>query len=197
MTGGVGMIEDAKLGGGHVGMPHELLGEDLARLDLGGLAGWTEDTEPSGLKLIDDAQGQRLFRPDDGEADLFLLREAHETLDVVGFDGHIDAVSRCAGVAGRTKDPLDARRLSQLPDQGMFATALADDEDLHATRSFFHTHLSESERKSARNDRSLARLRRWTEAHRSTSLKERGPEARPRPGAGNSRRRIRRAGGLA
>src|SRR5258706_234065 len=52
MTGGVGMIEDAKLGGGHVGMPHELLGEDLARLDLGGLPGGTEDAEPGGLKLI-------------------------------------------------------------------------------------------------------------------------------------------------
>ena len=44
-----------------------------------------------------------------------------------------------AGVAGGAEDLLDARRLGQLPDQGVLAAALADDQDLHAAPSPAHS----------------------------------------------------------
>ena len=49
--------------------------------------------------------------------------------------GDIDAVLGGAGVAGAQKTALDARRLGQLPHQGMFAPALADDQDFHEPTS--------------------------------------------------------------
>ena len=58
--------------------------------------------------------------------------EADEVVEVVGLDGDVDAVLGGAGVARGAEDAFGARRLGQLPDQGVFAAALADDQDLHA-----------------------------------------------------------------
>ena len=69
----VGMVEDAELRGGHVGMAHELLGEHLAGFELGSLFRRPKDAQSHFLKTVDDAQGQGLFRSDHRQADLFLL----------------------------------------------------------------------------------------------------------------------------
>ncbi len=113
-------------------MAHELLGEYLARFELGRRARRAEDLQPVLLEAVDDAERQRLFGADDGQVDLFLLHETHEPLELVRFDVDVDAFDRGAGVPRRAIDALGARRLRQFPDQSVFAAAFADDEDLHA-----------------------------------------------------------------
>ena len=83
VAGRVGMVEDAKLRRRHVGVAHQLLGEHLARFELGGGLGRAEDLQACLLKRIDDAVRQRLFRADDGQADVFFLGELDQAIDVV------------------------------------------------------------------------------------------------------------------
>ena len=75
---------------------------------------------------------QRLLRADHGQADLLLFGEADEAVEVVGLERHVDAVLGGAGVAGGAVNALDPRRLGQLPNQGVFAAALAEHQDFHA-----------------------------------------------------------------
>ena len=63
---------------------------------------------------------------------LLFLGEADQIIEIVDIDRDIDAVERRAGVARSAENPLDARRLRELPHQGVFASAFADDEDFHA-----------------------------------------------------------------
>ena len=99
VAGRVGVVEDAELGGRHVGVAHELLGEHLARLQLGRLLRRPEDAQPRLVEDVDDALRQRVFRADDGQADLLLLGEADQGVEVVDVDGDVDAVLGGAGVA--------------------------------------------------------------------------------------------------
>jgi hypothetical protein len=125
------MIEDAELGRRHIGVPHQLLREDLAPFDLRRQLRRTEDAHALGLEHIDDAAAERILGADDGQADVLLLGEAEQIIEIVDIDRHIDAVLRGAAIARRAENALHARRLRELPDQGVFAPAFTDDEDLH------------------------------------------------------------------
>src|SRR5262245_26171233 len=83
--------------------------------------------------MIDQTQRQRVLGADNGQADLLLLREGDEAVELLQrrLDGDVLAVLGGAGVAGRTVDALDARRQGQLPDESVLAPSLADDQDLH------------------------------------------------------------------
>src|SRR5205807_1645639 len=94
-----------------------------------------EDAQPLLLEGVDDAGGQGVLRADHGQADLIFLGEADELVELVSVDRDVLAVGGGAGVARGAVDLLDARRLRQLPDQGVLAPALADDQHLHATAS--------------------------------------------------------------
>ncbi len=102
------MVEDAELGCRHVGMAHQLLGEDLARLQAGGRLRRAEDAQTGLLESVHDAQRQRLLGADNRQADVLLLGEAQQGVDVVGLDGDVDAVLGGAGVAGGAVDALGA-----------------------------------------------------------------------------------------
>lgn len=54
---------------------HEGLGEILGRFELRGGAGRPEDAQALGAEQVDDAGGQRRFRPDHGEVHAFALGE--------------------------------------------------------------------------------------------------------------------------
>jgi hypothetical protein len=125
------VVEDVELRGRHIGVAHQFLGEHLARLDLGRRLRGPEDAQALFLKGIDDAVGQRRLGADDGQAYALLFGETDEHVGVVLVDRHVDAVGGGAGIAGRAKRLLDARRLRQLPHQGMLAPALADDQHTH------------------------------------------------------------------
>ena len=120
------MVEDAELGGRHVGVAHELLGERLARLELRGLLGRPKDAQLRLLKRIDHAMRQRLFRSHYGQPHVLFLGEADQAVEVVRFKRDVDAVRGGAGVAGSAEHALRARRLRQLPHQRVLATAFAD-----------------------------------------------------------------------
>ena len=131
MAGRVGVVEDAELGGRHVGMAHELLGEDLAGFELGRLLRRAEDAQPGLLEGVDDALRQRLFRADDGQADLFLLGEADQGVEVVDVDGDVDAVLGGAGVAGGAVNTRSTRG-----DWASFQTRACSRPPLPMTRTF-------------------------------------------------------------
>src|SRR5262249_19882494 len=131
-----GVAEGGESARGPGGPRIRRLGEDLARLDLGRLARRAEDPQLVLVEMIDDALDERLLGADDGQADALLLDEGDEPVEVVDVQGDVAAVASGAGVTRGTIDPLDPFGLGQLPDQGVLATALADDQDLHRVASF-------------------------------------------------------------
>ncbi len=84
------MVEDAKLGGGHVGVAHELLGEHLAGLDLRRLPRRAKDAQARFLEKVNDAARQGLFRADHRQGDVFFLGELDQRVEVVDVDGSSD-----------------------------------------------------------------------------------------------------------
>src|SRR5579875_1899079 len=83
--------------------------------------------------MIDNAVGQRLLRPHHGQIDLLFAHKGNEAVEVERINRYINAVLGGAGIAGSAINSLCARRLSQLPHQGMFAAAFADNQYLHRT----------------------------------------------------------------
>ena len=75
MLGVGGRAEDAVVGRRDAGLPHQVLGEDLAPLELGRLLPRAEDLQPLALEDVDDPLDQRLLGPDHGQADPLLLGE--------------------------------------------------------------------------------------------------------------------------
>ncbi len=64
-TGGLIIGEGSAAGAGNAVPLHQVFGEDLAPLYLGGGSGRTKDGHTGGLKAVDDAGGQRRLRADD------------------------------------------------------------------------------------------------------------------------------------
>ena len=81
------------------------------------------------------AEHQRAFGPDDRQVHGLVLRQLQQRVEVGGVDGDVAALglARGAGVAGGDDHFGDARGLGELPCQGVFAAAGADDEDLHVS----------------------------------------------------------------
>src|SRR5262249_56935418 len=90
-----------------------------------------EDAQPRFLEMIDNPAGQRLLGTYHGQADPFLAREGGELVEFRGFEGDVDAIEGGAGVTRSAEHALGAGGLGQFPYEGMFAAALADDEDFH------------------------------------------------------------------
>ena len=117
---------------------HELLGENLGRLELRGLLVRPPDAQAVFLEQIHDAQRQRIVRADDREFDFLFLREREQLRQIFRADVHAfdrravfgEAFLRDAGVARRAPHLRDVRRLRQFPDQRVFAPARTDDENV-------------------------------------------------------------------
>ena len=84
-----------------------------------------------GTEFIDHASGQRRLGANDRQAYLFLLRPLAQRAYV--GDGNVVEVAGQgrAAVARRHEDARDLGRLAELPGDGMFAAAAADDEYFH------------------------------------------------------------------
>ena len=101
---GVGCrAEDAVIGRRDPGLPHQVLGEDLAPLELGGFLARAEDPQALALKDVDDPLDQRLLRADDRQPDPFSLGELDQAPEVAGLDRHVLHVERRARVARAQK----------------------------------------------------------------------------------------------
>ena len=124
-----GRSEDPVVGGRDSGLAHQLLGEDLAPFQFGGVAAGAEDPQPLALEGVDDPAGERVFRADDRQADSFALGELDQGPEVAGFDRDVVGVEGRPGVPRRAVDRVDAGRLLEFPAKGVFPPPLADDED--------------------------------------------------------------------
>src|SRR5262245_42773736 len=125
------MIENTKLGRRHVGVPHQFLGEGLARFNLGGGLCGPENLQSRLLKGIDDTLGERIFGANHRQTDRLPLCKPNQTIKIIGFEREICSLKGGAGIPRRTEDLIHAWRLSEFPNQGMFAAAFADDEYFH------------------------------------------------------------------
>ena len=67
---------------------HEVLGENLGRLELRGLLVRPPDAQAVFLEQIHDAQRERIVRPDDGEIDFLFLREREQLGQILRADVH-------------------------------------------------------------------------------------------------------------
>ena len=126
-----GLVGKAAVGcGGHAGARHDLLGELLRALHLGGLAVGAEARDARRAHGIGDARHERRLRADDHEADAVFacpLGHGHGIL-VVQLDLGRQAVH--AAVARRHVDLARARGLGELAKKGVLAPASAQQKDI-------------------------------------------------------------------
>ncbi|MCY1462307.1 hypothetical protein D9M71_800690 [compost metagenome] len=113
----------------------EVLGVGLAALQLGGRSGGPEDAVASSAEPVDHASHQRHFRADHGQLDAFGLHQRQQPVQVGDLDRHVAAAGLGGGarIARRNQHLGDTGGLGQLPGQGMFTAAGADDEDLQGS----------------------------------------------------------------
>ncbi len=127
---GVGpRAEDPVVGRRDARLPHQVLGEDLAPLQLGGFLSRPEDPQALALKDVDDPLGQRLLGADDRQADPLALGELEQAPEIARLDRHVLRVERRARVARRAKDRRHAWRLLQFPAKSVLTPSLADHQD--------------------------------------------------------------------
>ena len=91
----------------------------------------TEDPQALRLEGIDDSGGQGGLRTDDGQAHVVVPGEADQGRKIVGLDRHILAFDVGAGVARGDENAVRPRALRNLPGQGVFPAAVANNEDIH------------------------------------------------------------------
>ena len=103
MLGVGGRAEDPVVGRRDAGLAHQLLGEDLAPLQLGGVLARAEDPQALALEGVDDAVGQRLLGADDRQADPLALGELDQAAEVVRLDRDVLRVEGRARVARAQK----------------------------------------------------------------------------------------------
>ncbi len=107
---------------------HERLGEIFRAFELRGFLARPENLQTTRAEQIDDACGERPFRPNQREGDLFFLNEIGECGRIGDVDVAQTFVLGGAAVARSNVDELNPRRLRELPCERMFATAGTDDE---------------------------------------------------------------------
>ena len=118
---------------------HEFLRENFGRFKLRRLLCWPPGAETGGLELIDDAHCEWVVRADDGEVGLVVAGEREQCRQILRADA--DALDRRAvgrerlaadtGIAGGAPHLLGTGGLCQFPNQGVFAAASADHQNLH------------------------------------------------------------------
>ena len=116
---GVGRrAEDPVVGRGDARLPHQLLGEDLAPLQLGGFLPRAEDPQALALKDVDDPLGQRLLRADDRQADSLALGELEQAPVIARLDRHVLRVERRSGVARCAERPTSRVAIASVSSKG-------------------------------------------------------------------------------
>ena len=100
---------------------HELLGESLAGLEAGGGLGGSEDAEATGLESVDDAEGERQLRADDGQGGLLGFDESDCVVDAFDVNGDAAGDLGDAAVAGCADDFCHAFIALDCPGERMFA----------------------------------------------------------------------------
>ena len=125
-------IADRRLSGWDLVLVHEVFGEDLGALQLGGQPAGTEDRQAALLELVDDSERERKLGSHDGEIHLQLFGEIGDLDDVRGTD--IDAVRHLgdARISRRCIDFLYEGGLPKLPRDRVLPRPLPNDQNAHS-----------------------------------------------------------------
>ena len=113
-------------GGGDSAFDHELLRPRLARFQLRGGLRWSVTEDACRLQPIDQAEGLRVVHGRQVEVDAVLFGRADEAVDVLRLDRQVCPHFCRASIARRDKNLIDERALTQLPSDGVFASAHAN-----------------------------------------------------------------------
>ena len=119
--------EDLVGRGGNAVFLHQVLGEDLAALDDGGVRAGTEAGDALLFQRVHTAQHQRIVRCDNSVIDLRAAGESDDAFDVRRLHVDADSVRRDTAVARQGVDRLHGGILLQFFDDRMLAAATADD----------------------------------------------------------------------
>ena len=117
------LVAHGEMRGRNVVALHEQLGEALARFQARGGLGWSEDAQTAAGEFIHHAESQRQFGADDGEIGMKAIGEFDDGVEILDVQRQALGFLRDAAVAGRAAHFADARRLHQLPDEGVLASA--------------------------------------------------------------------------
>ena len=119
-------------GGGDAVFLHQILGKNLAALDLGRCGSGAEAGDALLVQGVHRPQHQGIVGSHHGVVHLLLYGEGHHGRDVLGPDGDALRIRGDAAIAGQGKNLFHFRVLFQLFDDGVFAAAAADHKKLHS-----------------------------------------------------------------
>jgi hypothetical protein len=139
VEGGLGFLfsRGDSIAGSRDGVPsHEVLGENLAALELRRGLSWAEDEAAIGLKKIDDAIDERPFGADNGEIGVDLIGQGQQVVRFGGRGTDAGGYQRAAGITGRDNHFPDGGAAVEPPGNGVLTPAAANNKDFHGTVSF-------------------------------------------------------------
>jgi hypothetical protein len=116
---------------------HELLGEDLAALELCRIARTAEDRDPGLLQAIGESGHQRLLRPDDDQVVALGHGVLDQRIDVAGADRDRLRLLCDSGVARSATQRFNLGAAGQGPGQRVLPATATYEQDLHLLRSSF------------------------------------------------------------
>ena len=118
--------------GGDVGVVHDLFGEGLAALELGGLGRRAEHEQAVVGEQVGDARHERRFGAHHGEVDALAPREREQSFEVGAVDGRPSRpLAAVPGLPGAQKTWLASGDCAEGMDEGVLAAAAADNEHAH------------------------------------------------------------------
>ena len=131
----LGPAEDLVERGRYAVLVHEVLGEDLAAFDDGGVRPGTEAGHPGGLESVHAARHERVVGSHDSVISRVRLGELDYLVYLHRAYGHALGVGLHSGVAGKSPYMLHGRVFVKLLDDGVLPAA-------SAYYKYFHIHLS-------------------------------------------------------
>ena len=132
----VGVVKGFIVGGRDAVLLHQILAEHLARLNAGGRGVRAEGRDAGLGHRIHHAKGQRVVLCDHRVVDRVLLRIGDHRRDVGGLDIDAGRVVPDAAVARRAVKSRVQGAFLQRADDRVFASAAADDQNLHSKLLF-------------------------------------------------------------
>ena len=106
---------------------HEALAEIFRTFKLGGCLAWTDNLYRTAFEVVIDTIDQWILWTDDDHLNLLLVGKLGNLLELVDLDGYVLSVGGSACVAWGDKEFVTLGALCQLPCDGAFTAATAEE----------------------------------------------------------------------